>query len=99
MPKSQDDVDKVTVSYTPTNNLGGVTVVVAATGTGDTSTQTCLTATKLLWLLLGAAGTAITLTVTAEDGTTVSDQAVYTINVYRLRDLPSGNAALSALVG
>ena len=84
------DVEKVTVSYTPTNNLGGVGVVVAATGTGTSVDGNEVTLT--------AAGetTAITLTVTAEDGTTVSSP-VYTVNVYRLRALPSGNATLNTL--
>ena len=84
------DVDKVTVSYTPTNNLGGVGVVVANTTTAANVDGNEVT------LEAAGATTVITLTVTAEDGSTVSDP-VYTINVYRLRALPSGNAALATL--
>ena len=37
----EDDVDKVTVSYTPTNNLGGVTVVVTARDGSNSDLLNC----------------------------------------------------------
>ncbi len=87
-----DDVEKVTVSYTPTNNLGGATVAVTASdGTNNLAVSDSNEVT------LGAAGltSTITLTVTAEDGTVSS--APYTVAVYRLRVLPSADASLSVL--
>ena len=92
-----DDVEKVTVSYTPTNDLGGVTVVgAAATTSGDTSTITPAYDAAKNEVTLDGAGvrTDITLTVTAEDGATTG---TYTITVYRLRALPSADATLNAL--
>ena len=85
------DVEKVTVSYTPTNNLGGVGVVVA-----NTTTVANVDGNEVTLEAAGAT-TVITLTVTAEDGTTSNSAAPYTINVYRLRALPSADATLSAL--
>ena len=84
------DVDKVTVSYTPTNDLGGVTVTVTVTGTGTSFDS----GGKEVTLTAAGATTNISLLVTAEDGTTTE---TYTIAVYRLRSLPSANATLSNL--
>ena len=92
----EDNVGKVTVYYTPTNNLGGVTAEVTAsdgTNTLDISNDNEVT--------LGAAGTTstITLTITAEDGSTVTadtgENLDYTVAIYRLRPLASANAALN----
>ncbi|MDE2687656.1 MAG: cadherin-like beta sandwich domain-containing protein [Chloroflexota bacterium] len=87
------DVEKVTVSYTPTNNLGGATVAVAASGG---STITASADDDEVTLAEAGATTAITVTVTAEDGSTTTTP-VYTINVYRLRALPSADASLASL--
>lgn len=87
------DVEKVTVSYTPTNNLGGATVAVAASGG---STITASVDDDEVTLAEAGATTAITVTVTAEDGSTTTTP-VYTINVYRLRALPSADASLATL--
>ena len=91
-------VEKVTVSYTPTNNLGGVTVVGAAlTGVGTTSIAPVYDPAKNEVTLDGpGVRTDITLTVTPENGDT-SDNDVYTIRVYRLRALPSADASLQTL--
>ena len=82
-------VEKVTVSYTPTNNLGGVTVAVANTTTAANVDGNEVT------LEAAGATTVITLTVNPEDGT--STAGTYTINVYRLRALPSADATLATL--
>ena len=96
----EDDVDKVTVSYTPTNNLGGVTVEVTAQ---DGSDDDVLDVSDDNEVTLAAGGviSTIRLRVTAEDGNTVTADTGgnldYTIAVYRLRALPSANAALTSL--
>ena len=91
------DVEKVTVSYTPTNNLGGVTVEVTASDNNNTN----LIVSDDNEVTLGMEGTTSTirLNVTAEDGQTstaaTGDNVDYTIAIYRLRALPSANAALN----
>ena len=91
-------VDKLTVSYTPTNNLGGVTITGAATtGAGTSNIATAAYDNDNNEVTLGDAGTRtdIALTVNPEDGT--STAGTYTIRVYRLRALPSADASLATL--
>ena len=92
----ESDVEKVTVSYTPTNNLGGVTVVGdAANGVGTSTITPAYDAAKNEVTLDGpGVRTDITLMVTPENGDS-DDDVDYTIRVYRLRPLASANAALN----
>lgn len=102
-----DGVEKVTVSYTPTNNLGGVTVArTVATRSGDTSTITPSIDLDKNEVTLGDAGTTteITLAITSEDGDVTTDATAgndvpdhYTIAIYRLRPIASASATLSVL--
>ena len=92
------DVDKVTVSYAASDTAGGSSVVVASTADTDGVTNNEVD--------LAAAGTAssITVTVTPECGAASSTPGeecagpkIYTITLYRLRELPSANASLAGL--
>ena len=93
----ESDVEKVIVSYTPTDNAGGVGVTFTPAPAASGGTGTPSVDTDKNEVTLGDAGhtTTISLTATAEDDSTTQ---VYTIAVYRLRALPSADTSLSALV-
>ena len=90
------NVSSVTVSYTPSDNAGGVGVVVGADGTVAT-----VDTNNPRKINLGAAGTegTITLAVTPEAGAGDADANVktYTVTVYRMNTNPQGNADLTGI--
>ena len=78
--------DKVTVSYTPTDNAGGVSVVI----TGGTNV-----AGNTVTLNAVGTDTAITVAVTPEDGTTAQE---YVITVYRDRASVLAQANIDSII-
>ena len=86
-----NDVDKVTVSYTPTDNAGGVTVNVSSGATADDPTGGCAADDgDDVDLLTAGSNTIISLCVTPETGATPdTNLEVYQITVYRMRSNPS----------
>ena len=91
-----NDVDKVTVSYTPTDNAGGVTVNVSSGATADDPTAGCaVDAGDEVDLLIAGSNTIISLCVTPEAGATPdTNLEVYQITVYRMRSNPSPDTDL-----
>lgn len=89
-------VSSVTVSYTPSDNAGGVTAAVAVTGTG---TSIDSNNPKKVNLTAAGAESTITVTVTPEAGAgeNSANNKVYTIKVYRLNDNPEANADLTGI--
>ena len=91
------DVGKVTVSYAASDTAGGSSVAVTVSGGASSVSGNEVT------LDVAGGTTTITVTVTPESGATPDAAAtpplpgnkVYTIVVYRLRELPSANASLS----
>ena len=93
------DVDKVTVSYTPTDNAGGVSVEVSATendGTTCDTTTTCDVDGMEVTLDGSGSQTIISLLVTPEAGAD-ADPETYMVTVYRERRNLEPEAGLSAL--
>ena len=91
-----NDVDKITVSYRPTDNAGGVTVNVSSGATADDPTGGCADdAGDEVDLLTAGSNTIISLCVTPEAGADpVTNLEVYQITVYRMRSNPSPDTDL-----
>ena len=94
------DVDKVTVSYTPTDNAGGVGVAVNATESDGTTTcdgdNTCDVDRMEVTLDGSGSQTIISLAVTPESGE-ADDAETYMVTVYRERRNLETEAGLSRL--
>ena len=92
------DVDKVTVSYTPTDNMGGVSVEVSATErngmTECNGDNTCAVAGMEITLDGSGSETIISVEVTPESGD--DDIETYMVTVYRERRNLETEARLSA---
>ena len=94
------DVDKVTVSYTPTDNAGGVSAAVTATDSGDTptacgeGTTTCAVSEMEVTLEGAGSKTIISVAVSPESGD--ADDKTYMITVYRERPNLETDSTLSA---
>ena len=89
-----NDVDKVTVSYTPTDNAGSVTVNVSITA--DDPTNGCADDAGDEVDLTAGSNTIISLCVTPEAGASpAANLEVYQITVYRMRSNPSPETDLT----